>query len=642
MKPIIRPSELPDRIDRFVAADTETSGLYPDDGAGVAVVSLAWYNPDDEIISPAFPFNQDPDGRGQEFFPDEPADFNLPRDEWDYLLEWLEAQPGLVFHGSLFDLLMLDAGTSHADRWPGRDLTHRCVWDTLLGQSLLDPEHLAGLEETGQRLWGEESEKGKYLKAVKHYLQYKVKRPVSRIDQAAWPLVRPYASEDTRLTIRLARQQWYRMMDGEASFKEMHRDLDVMRTLFRMERRGLPYDAPQSLRIAAELNELAHGLLPELPFDPKPESAKAYFFGELGVKPLKFSKKTGKPSLDAETVDHLVVKGVKHAELYQDYVRATNAVSKWYQAYGSGVGADGRVRARFSQATVRSGRLSAQRINLQAIPQNYQLAKSRVLSKVVSPRALIYSPPGWDLWEMDESQAELRVGAWMAESALMMDIILDERDPHGETAAQLFSVKPGDPDWFRFRQVGKRGNFSLIFGIGPDKLQADIRLQTGVDLSLKETKRIIREWKELYPEFPEAIDHWQHYAERKGRVPLVNGRYSAFTDQELQYHQTHKAFNRRVQGSIAEFTKDWMVAVDQFLMEQLGSHGDEHKAGLVLQIHDSLVVLTPKSHEGQELAQECAAMGVRQWDQWFTRPDPISGKPYAVPGKIELSLWNAK
>ncbi len=52
----MKPSELP-IVDTAVAVDTETSGLFVDDGATLSVVSVA-YLEDGKIQSHAFPFDQ--------------------------------------------------------------------------------------------------------------------------------------------------------------------------------------------------------------------------------------------------------------------------------------------------------------------------------------------------------------------------------------------------------------------------------------------------------------------------------------------------------------------------------------------------------------------------------------------------------
>lgn len=682
----IRPSELPDSIGR-IALDTETGtvdhpegALYPDDGARVADVSIAWHE-NGEVYSAAWRF-WDEGGHGGA----------LGIDEWDALCDWLVRRPGIAMQNAPMDVGSMGAGTGNG--YPGVDLLPLVCWDTALAATVLDPGKLVGLGKQAEaNLDGEESKKDtvepikKWLAAKRrevakprharnrqHRKDGTPEEPTPREELiyqtwayylAPWELVRPYAANDAELTIRLARQQWARLRDGEGGRKGwefVHDDLEIMRTLIRMERRGIPYDAQQSTEVARKLQLRRSELLAEVPFDP---SSKAelhdWFFVRQQVKPLKVSKKTGAPSLDKETIDYLERSGVDGAAQLGRYRKVDGAEIRWYSPFAR-MTKDGRLRPRFKQTAVRSGRLSIQRAQLQAIPHNHVLRNTPVLAEYPTPRDLIpANTDGWQRWEMDLAQAELRVAAWFANAVTMLQIIREGRDPHGELAISTFGVKKGDDDWFKYRQVGKRGNFSLIFGIGPDKLQADIRTQTGVELPMDQTILLRDTFRDMHPEFGRAIRNESHRARtayntksKTSQIRLINGRINGVASFEMDrdwdedldrpvgpIKGMHKAFNRKVQGSIGEFAKAWMVAADAFLMEQLAEVDPADEHGLLLQIHDALMISTPDDEFGERLARDVRQLGIDLWDVWFTRPG-ADGQPYAVPGDIDLGLWNAK
>lgn len=679
----IKPSELPDDPGR-IALDTETGtiddpegALFPDDGARVSDVSIAWHE-GDEPISVAWRF-WDAGGHGGA----------LPRAEWDYLCDWLRERPGIAMMNAPMDVGSMHAGTGLG--WPGVDLLDRVCWDIGLVANVLDPGTLVALDAQAKRWFGV-SDKAKALEPIKKWLMAKRREvakprhaenrrrrkvgepelPPTREELiyqtwayylAPWELVRPYAATDAELTIRLARLQWLRLREGEGGAKRwdfVAHDHEVMRTLIRMERRGIPYDWKTSQEIAAKLAVKREELYRELPFgDPTPTNLHDWFYVKHEVPVIKMTP-GGKPSMDAEVIEGLANTDVPGAAELQRYKKVNGAEERWYTPFARMTNKeDGRLRPRFKQTAVRTGRLSIQRAQLQAVPHNHVLRNTPVLAEYPTPRDLIPAhEPGWDRWEMDLAQAELRVAALLANAKNMLRIIREGRDPHGELASTSFGVKKGDDDWFKYRQVGKRGNFSLIFGISPKRLKADIKTQTGVIVSLAEATDLRDTFNDLHPEFRQRIRiESQRVLKHRDapRVKLINGRTNGIFKYELdrdydEYDKPigppkgmHKAFNRIVQGSIGEFAKAWMVAADRYLMAELAELDPEDRHGLLLQIHDALMVSVPEGEPGALLAKQVRQIGIDLWEQWFQRPsvDEPSGT-LSVPGDIDLNLWNQK
>lgn len=667
-----------------VAFDTETSGLYVDDGARVSTVSVAWVDYEGEwldfanekkemtwsieefapgeyapIVSAAWPFDQGVVGK-----PEDTGQYtlwadaeNLDREEWFVLAKWLyevgggdrfvypderlEAEQGLICHNALFDVLMMDAGCR---RWPdlGINLLEQIAWDTqnvshLLWPLMEDPRTgrpTTSLKPTSRVQFGVEV--GDESDKVQKYLKKK-KLPAGRWDLMPWDIVGPYADQDARLTImKYLRQRWEidNGVRGQwfgsvgTTYDRVHRRLATMKVLTRMEMRGLPYDEVES-RLAADLCiERAKKIGDALPFNPDSEEAKKYYFDHgvttrgvdcLDLPAYELTEK-GNPSLTAEVLERMVADRVPFARELAEYNKATNAASMWYNGYADRMGADGRLRTRFRQNGTTSTRFSVERVNLQAIPQDYRLSSHAILEGIPTPRQLIKSAidkmPGWTGWELDLAQAELRVAALFAGCDKMLQMIENGDDLHSYTTQELFSISEDHPDWFKMRQVGKRGNFSLGFGSGGDTFGKMIRKETGIDLMGGMADQIVRDWNALYPEFGRAIDrHSAVVAKRQrkygeGWIDLQNGERRWFH----KFEDTHKAFNQRVQGNLAQFGIDWMLWSDEFLRQQ---DLDRFNAGLILTIHDSQVLLLPDSEDGERMAKRCADAGVALWSEWF-------------------------
>lgn len=686
----LRPSDLLALADTGlipdeVSFDTETSGLYPDDGARPSTASVAWIDYEGEwaefsdrityreevvnegaeiqyVASIAWPFDQGragkPEDNGQGMLWSE-AD-NLPKTEWLALSKWLRRVPALVEHNAPFDSLMWAAAPR---LWPELGLAieetlENLTWDTMNVTNYLWPllmmpgqvKPTLALKEVMHLLTGEPVQDEQ--KKVKAYLK-KAKLPAGRWDLMPWDVIGEYADIDARLTIRLKAHQVYSIEhnltgntpDANAAYAAIIRRLETaIKPVTRMEARGLPYAEVESREAADECLARAAEIEKKLPFEPPTgDVAKEFFFGEgvskRGVEHLDLPAYAltdgGAPSLTAEVLGRMVADQVPHANTWAEYNKVTNAASMWYNGYAKAMGRDGRLRTRLKPTGTVSTRFSAGRVNLQATPQDYRLSEVPILAGIPTPRELIALEVGrlemggvrWKLWELDLEQAELRVGAMFAHADSMLQMIKDGTDLHTYTTKVLFpKVDPKDPSFkSKWRQVGKRGNFSLGFGSGWYTFQQMISKETGIILPEAETRRIVRVWNREYPEWEVAIQkHSRTVARRQakhgaGWIQFANGERRWFGKEE----ETHKAFNQRVQGELAQYGLDWLYATDTFLR---GKGLDTYGAGLVLTIHDSQVLLLPDNEEGAQWAKVCADFGNRLWKDRFP----------GVPGGVDF------
>lgn len=684
-----------------VSVDTETSGLFVDDGARMSTVSVSWIDDDgtwagvldthswgggiqeyrewvidDELRLPlvalAWPFDQGVSGTGKAedagyltMWPD--AD-NQPEGEWRALLEWLAlvgADVGLTMHHAKFDLHICEAGCR---RWPGIgvDLADYVTWDTQNVCALLYPKHIVwvprikgyqqttSLKPTSEILWGEgETDEQKVIQA---YLR-KHKLPPGRWDLMPWDVVSKYAMDDASKTARLKRRQlrdmelrgfgsWLTGENKKLSKEEATgRRLATSLMLRRIERRGLPFAVDSAQNYSTLLQQRQKELTHLLPFSPPTlPAAKKFWFGKredggMGLSPYATTG-TGEPSVTEDVIDRMVVLEVQGASEWRNIQKAQTADSRWYQGWAQMVGSDGRLRCSIRQNGTVSSRFSVERIQLQAIPHNYKLSGFSALEGIPTPRALITEgvPNGYKLWELDLSQAELRVAALFAGCRRMLEAIANGDDLHGLATQELFNVFPGDDAWDEYRNIAKRANFSLIFGIGPDALQANIAKYTGIVLPLEQVQKIVKDWNALYPEFKRAIYRTKDRVEARmadnegyGWVDLINGERRWF----LPGEETHKAFNQRVQPNLAQFGIDWWLWSENYLMDQYSDdiyyNADDWvgRVGMVLTIHDSQLLLLPDTPEGAAHVDVIKAKGRELWSEWFV----------GVPGDIDAKEW---
>lgn len=587
----------------------------------MAVVSVAWLDDHDRIESYAFPFDQgtvDKPGQPMALFDEMEREINLPEAEWEYLLEWLSRQR-LVFHNAKFDLHMLRAGTR---AWAGRDLEPALAWDTMIVHREIEPTLPLGLKEIGQRwalLGGGERE---HEKRLKDWLR-RNKKGTGRWDLAPWDLVGPYAAVDAQITLALALLQMALIAEGWAKPWLVDHRLEVLRVLYRMERRGIGYDAAGSLDVADQILRQIAEREKDLPFRNTLNAAKEYFFGKAGdgkggqCLPYKVTDR-GTPQLDEEVLRKMVKDEVPWAAEYAEISKMERAVSMWYQGYPEKIGGDGRLRTVFNQTKVKSGRMSSERMNLQAIPK-----ENKTVEGLPTVRSFIRAREGHRLWNLDLSQAELRVAARYAGCTRMMQMLAEGADLHSITTQQVMNVDQDHPNFKVLRDIGKRLTFGGIFQIGGRTFQATLSKLTGIELPLAECEHFVSEWRSMYPEFGRAYRNSERFVLNNGYMVLLPGTEYESRSWFGPHDWPNTGWSRKVQGSLAEFMQVWLVETER----QMADAGVSE--AMVLSVHDSIVLELPDDPDTESIVQQVAQHGAKRATELFD-----------IEMKVDWGLWH--
>jgi DNA polymerase I-like protein with 3'-5' exonuclease and polymerase domains len=542
---------------------------------------------------------------------------NLPQEDLAPLLHWLGQHP-LIMHHAKFDCHIAAAG-HRLDPSTGVDLSRSVFWDTQHVNGLLWPLDSSSLKPTAKRLWGETE--GDAQDAITHERKRQGKGLTWRYDLLTWKTLEPYAAMDANQTLRLWEFQQEVVEEG-ATWKHFEDvrllELRMFRTLFDMERRGIGFDKDAAYeeyrRLQAKIDEAKAAL----PFRPTVPGAQKHFAVPSVAKDVMRDL--------AKSPDKAVAADAQQWITYQGFL---SAASKWYRGWPAATGQDGRLRCNYRQMRIESdrpggktggaisGRLSVERVQLQAIPHAHQIPPG------IRPiRKFFRSKPGHDNWSLDISQAEVRVATSLAKCFGMLEVLLKGTDVHGETATKVFSVEPGDPTWEQLRAVAKRLTFGILYGAGIDTLRAQILLFTGVEYSRADTKALKQRYDDEFPEFTLA----SLQAQRRADVGLGGPGYLTFkvTGRRRVFgygERTHKAWNAVIQGTVAELMKLWMVEVNEQWPEWL-----------LLQTHDDLVLEVPHGQEDE--LDKIKTLGINTFRD---RLVAIGGLD--VPFKIDQKRW---
>ncbi|MBI1723338.1 MAG: DNA polymerase I [Gemmatimonadetes bacterium] len=299
-------------------------------------------------------------------------------------------------------------------------------------------------------------------------------------------------------------------------------------------------------------------------------------FEKLQLPVLKKTK-TG-ASTDAEVLEELAAMGHEVPRLLLDYREVSKLLSTYLEALPAEVDPrTGRIHTSFNQIGAATGRLSSNNPNLQNIP--VRTARGEAIRRGFVPRA------GSRFVVADYSQIELRLLAHLSSDPGFVAAFQAGGDIHRQTAAVIFGVA-ADAVTGEQRSRAKTINFATIYGQGPHALAR----QLGIPYD--EAKQFIEEYFTRFAGVRRFLDETVASARAKGYVETIFGRRRYIPELKDKNYNV-RAFGERtatnspLQGSAADLIKIAMIRAAEALRR-------DHRARLLLQVHDELVVEAPE------------------------------------------------
>jgi DNA polymerase I-like protein with 3'-5' exonuclease and polymerase domains len=394
-------------------------------------------------------------------------------------------------------------------------------------------------------------------------------------------LTGPYAESDADLPLRLAKKM-YPLLAKENLLDLFEMECKLIPLLLEMRFAGVSVDINKAEQVRDELNKKEKNYLDQLramvgfEVNVNASASLAQAFDALGLKyrntaPTKANPQ-GQPSFTKA-----FIKSVTHpiGQIIQEIKTCRKMVGTFIEGYILNSHINGRVYGQFHPLRgmdlgTRSGRFSSSNPNLQNIP-----SRDPILGPLL--RSMFIPDIGHVAWRRyDYSQIEYRflvhyavgIGAMEARQRYQTD---PKTDYH-EMAQHMIKLKTGLQ--LRRKPV-KNVNFGLIYGMGEPKLSKQI------GVTLKEGKRLFKAYHEAVPYAKETMKVCADEAQRTGVITTILGRRSRFDLWEpigwghnavalpyeralMSYGQikrahTHKALNRRLQGSAADLMKKAML-----------------------------------------------------------------------------------
>lgn len=217
---------------------------------------------------------------------------------------------------------------------------------------------------------------------------------------------------------------------------------------------------------------------------------------------------------------------------------------------------------------------------------------------------------GFELFEIDLAQVEMRVMASDANDAFLISMIMNDEDIHAGTASKMFHLnlpRPYNKDQVKKdkRDPAKRTGFGVITGIQPPGLVDQMRLQ-GMIVTEDEAAEWIRDWLAACPQVPEYMQACHREARAygyvrdwAGRIRYLPGIHSPFKN--VRAEAGRQSHSHKIQGGAQEIMKIGMATVHREIIPYWRAKGKFIVA--ILQVHDSLMLRTKgfNAEEKQEL-----------------------------------------
>ena len=354
-------------------------------------------------------------------------------------------------------------------------------------------------------------------------------------------------------------------------------DLPLIPVLYKMEERGMLIDrkyfeglreeySKEVSRLEREVQDLA-GVEFNL---NSPIQLSEVLFTNLrlptkGIKKTARGYSTGVKELEKLKDLHPIIPKLK------EYREAAKLLSTYIIPMPDLADKNDRIHTTFTQDVTATGRLSSLNPNLQNIPVRTDEGK-RIRTGFVAPKGKI-------LVSADYSQFELRLAAVLSNDINLINDFNNGVDIHTKTAAEAFGV-PMDEVTKEQRRAAKVINFGILYGMSVKGLS------DAAKMNVVEAKQFIDNYFKLRAPIKRRLEEILAQAKNEGFVETYYGRRRPTPDVKspnfvIRQAAERAAQNMPIQGTEADLMKRAMINVDKALPDG---------AGLVMQVHDSLIV----------------------------------------------------
>lgn len=545
-----------------LAIDTETTGLHVWDRSDYALgVSIAFRGDDGKIKSKYFPFRHQLDKTGVLTEAGNYGDEIL-----NDLKILIENAPLAYFHNVKFDVTALESlGINYRGRF----------MDTAVMAHLVNENYPRSKELNTLVPIYVGPHKGKEMSLL-------LENYIANFGWGCVPaqVMSRYAAVDAHITLELGEVLAKKIADLGLTNYWFDQKMPLMETVRQMQLRGIRVNRAFCEKMVNEAEQSKADYMDMIGgFNPQSKKdMEVLFYERLGLPQIMRERRkkdkdnqvtvvtTNTFDREAMEIYDQILSRTENplAEYVKGYRGWSKAGSAFYGAYLRFMSADGRVRPQYKHhkdeedGGTLTGRLSCSEPNLQQIPKVTDKPWNGHVKESFIPK------DGYELWEVDYSQLELRLGTAYADIESLRQVFNENRDIFDEMALELEME----------RNPVKTLVYSTQYGAGIE------RLMYALGLSETRAREIRDNYFAKYPGFKMVSDACKRRVEKEKRVKLWSGRYRNFVSKNDGF----KAMNSLIQGGAADIVERSMVRVFNEIDQK--SNGEVR---MLLQVHDSIV-----------------------------------------------------
>lgn len=502
---------------------------------------------------------------------------------------------------------------------PGIDVMPLIAWDTKSSSHLIDETLSTKLKERAPLTFG-----------IERWDDHDLSYPGASEDVDLWELGE-YAARDTWWTWRLYRAHLEQLfldplepfaepLDAEeikdARLGTVARmvTMPTSRCLGMMEQEGIRLDIDLAKELLEERRETAFSKLEEIaerydmPRKGASTASAALWFRELMEKAeaerdirVLSRTGTGSPQWTKYTLSKNARAGSELATLVLEH-RDAEKQAQFLRSWLDKVTPRGLIHASYNIGSVRTGRLSSSDPNMQQV--------SKKLRQVFIPR------DGNVLADLDYSQLELRVAAFISRTPAMIEAYAAGQDLHALLAADILTrrARQADPSAPTVpienvspddRQGAKSANFGLLFGQQPEGFRSYADKVYGVEFSEEEAQEMYDGFFRTWDGMAQWHERVKREAARRGYAVSPIGRVRNLPNihdgnEYLRLEAERQAINSPVQG----FGSDLMQMAIASIYGEMPNTKPVEGATPVGTVHDSLIAEV-RENDWRRIVEEC-------------------------------------
>ncbi len=440
-----------------------------------------------------------------------------------------------------------------------------------------------------------------------------------------WDQFLEYSAKDSAVCLDIW-PQLEKLLHQQGNWEVYERHVRSIHPILYIQRHGIRADEP-ALKAASKNADEAIAMtqakldaMAGRPLNVKsPKQIKDYFT----EKKVKLPMVGGKTSTDAKSMKKLVARGVEEAKLISAIRRLRDDQSKYWKAKLK----DGKLHCSVKPVGTKQGRFSST-IHMLGYGVNFQNQPPRM-------KDFMLADPDSFFIEIDLSQAENRIVAWLAEDFNMMQAFEQGLDVHCMTAGFIFGKSPAEVSSKKGscsigggieseRYWGKRVNHASNYDIGPNELSENL------ECTIADAKFLLAKYHKAYPNVRGVFQRDVQEELRRG-MTLVNlmGRKRRYL-QQWTSELLKEGYSFKPQSTVADIINERGIT-------PLFYDTDTYDCiELVNQVHDSIVMQAPFTRIPD------VAHAMRALTRSLEQPLTAKGRTFVIPADAMVGTCLAK